>query len=84
MGAAFVDLESKTAAHDDIGAVPFKSKTDFLRRLVTVDEAWIHHYTETKQQSKQWTAKDESTPKKKKSKKCAICWKVYGISFLGR
>ena len=31
-----------------------RNPTDFLRRLVTVDETWIHHYTpELKQQTKQ-------------------------------
>jgi hypothetical protein len=33
-----------------------ENKTDFVRRFITVDETWIHHYTpESKQQSKQWT-----------------------------
>jgi len=33
-----------------------KNKTDFVRRFITMDETWIHHYTpESKQQSKQWT-----------------------------
>ncbi|KAF8771416.1 hypothetical protein HNY73_018841 [Argiope bruennichi] len=66
MVAAFGDLGSKTVAHDATGAASFK--LNFLRRFVTADETWIHHYTpETKQQSKQWAAKDESTPKKAKS-----------------
>ena len=31
-----------------------KIKTDFVRRFITMDETWIHHYTpESKQQSKQ-------------------------------
>jgi len=33
-----------------------KNKTDFVHRFITMDEAWIHHYTpESEQQSKQWT-----------------------------
>jgi histone-lysine N-methyltransferase SETMAR len=33
-----------------------KNKTDFMRRFITMDEIWIHHYTpESKHQSKQWT-----------------------------
>src|SRR5436190_20561182 len=33
-----------------------RNPKEFLRRFVTVDETWIHHYTpETKEQSKQWT-----------------------------
>ena len=40
---------------------------EFLRRYVTVDETWIHHYTpETKEQSKQWTSPGERAPKKAK------------------
>lgn len=43
-----------------------QNKSEFWRRLITVDETWIHHYTpETKEQSKQWTAKGEPAPKKK-------------------
>jgi hypothetical protein len=31
-----------------------KNKTDFVRRFITMDEIWFHHYTpESKQQSKQ-------------------------------
>jgi hypothetical protein len=42
-----------------------KNKTDFVHRFITVDEAWIHHYTpESKQQSKQWTEAGCSVPKK--------------------
>jgi [histone H3]-lysine36 N-dimethyltransferase SETMAR len=44
-----------------------KNRKDFWRRLVTVDETWIHYYTpETKQDSKQWTKKSESAPVKAK------------------
>ena len=32
-----------------------RNPKEFLRRFVTVDETWIHHYTpEMKEQSKQW------------------------------
>jgi hypothetical protein len=46
-----------------------KNKTDFVWRLfITMDEAWIHHYTpESKQQSKQWTEAGCSAPKKTRS-----------------
>ena len=45
-----------------------RNPQDFLRRFITVDETWIHHYTpETKQQSKQWTKSGESAPKKAKT-----------------
>src|SRR5436190_11375660 len=44
-----------------------RNKSKFWRRLITVDETWIHQYTpETKIQSKQWTAKGEPAPKKQK------------------
>ena len=37
----------------------------FLRRYITVDETWIHHYTpETKKQSKQWVFAGERYSKK--------------------
>jgi len=42
----------------------FLQKTDFVRRFITMDETWIHHYTpESKQQSKQWTEAGCSAPK---------------------
>lgn len=45
-----------------------QNKSDFWRRLITVDETWIHHNTpETKKQSKQWTSKGEPAPKKAKT-----------------
>lgn len=63
-----------------------RNPSEFLRRVVTVDETWIHHYTpETKQQSKQWTFRGESAPKKAKSVPSAgkvmatIFWDAKGI-----
>ena len=45
-----------------------KNKTDFMRRFITMDEIWIHHYTpESKQQSEQWTEAGCSVPKKTSS-----------------
>jgi histone-lysine N-methyltransferase SETMAR len=45
-----------------------KNKTDFVRRFITMDETWIHHYTpEFKQQSKQWIEASCSAPKKTRS-----------------
>ncbi|XP_030749345.1 protein GVQW3-like [Sitophilus oryzae] len=37
-----------------------RNKSEFWRRLITVDETWIHYYTQ------QWTAKGEPAPKKQK------------------
>ncbi|KAG5333431.1 SETMR methyltransferase, partial [Acromyrmex heyeri] len=36
-----------------------RNSNKFLRRVVTVDETWIHYTSETKQQSKQWTLSGE-------------------------
>jgi [histone H3]-lysine36 N-dimethyltransferase SETMAR len=63
-----------------------RNPRDFFIRFVTVDETWIHHYTpETKEQSKQWTARGESTPKKAKTVPSAgkvmatIFWDSQGV-----
>jgi hypothetical protein len=58
-----------------------KNKTDFLRRFITMDEIWIHHYTpESKQQSKQWTEAGCSAPKKTGSVPSAsVFWDAEGI-----
>lgn len=60
--------------------------SEFLRRFVTVDETWIHHYTpETKNQSKQWTSADERAPKKAKTVNSAgkvmatVFWDSQGV-----
>lgn len=45
-----------------------RNPTEFLRRFITVDETWVHHYTpETKEQSKQWVGPGETAPKKAKT-----------------
>ena len=42
-----------------------RNKRKFLRRYVTMDETWIHHYTlESKQSSAEWTAVGEKRPKR--------------------
>ena len=62
------------------------NRDDFWRRLITVDETWIHHYTpETKNQSKQWVEPGGSAPKKAKTVKSAdkvmatVFWDSHGI-----
>src|SRR5436190_23921294 len=62
------------------------NKSEFWRRLITVDETWIHHYTpEIKIQSKQWTAKGEPAPKKAKTVFSAgkvmatVFWDSHGV-----
>ncbi|XP_032678153.1 histone-lysine N-methyltransferase SETMAR-like, partial [Odontomachus brunneus] len=44
------------------------NKTEFLRRFITMGETWVYHFTpETKEQSKQWTERGKSAPKKAKT-----------------
>lgn len=63
-----------------------KDPKDFMRRFVTMDETWVHHYTpETKQQSMQWKHVGSPTPKKAKTVPSAgkvmasIFWDAKGI-----
>jgi histone-lysine N-methyltransferase SETMAR len=65
------------------------NKAEFLRRFITMDETWVHHFTpETKQQSKQWTARGESAPKKANAVESAgkvmasVFWDARGIIFI--
>lgn len=65
------------------------NKTDFMSRLVTMDETWIHHYTpETKAQSKQWMEAGSNAPKKAKMVLSAgkvmasVFWDAKGILLL--
>ena len=45
-----------------------RNKPNFLRRYVTMDETWIHHYTpESKRSSAEWTAVGETRPKRPKT-----------------
>ena len=49
-----------------------RNPDEFLRRYITVDETWIHHYTpDRKEQSKQWVFEGEWAPKKAKTVKSA-------------
>ena len=66
-----------------------RNKSEFWRRLITVDETWIHHYApETKIQSKQWIAKGEPAPKKAKTAFSAgkvmatVFWDSHGVIFI--
>ena len=58
----------------------------FLKRFVTMDETWVHHFTpEAKQQSKQWNHPGSPPPKKAKTVPPAgnvmasVFWDVDGI-----
>lgn len=63
-----------------------QSGDDFLQRLVTVDETWLHHYDpETKQQSMQWRHSGSPRPKKFKTQRSAgkvmatVFWDSKGV-----
>jgi len=65
------------------------NNTDFVRRFITMDETWIHHYTpESKEQSKQWTEAGCSAPKKTRSVPSVgkvmalVFWDAEGILFI--
>ena len=66
-----------------------RNKSEFLRRYVTMDETWLHHFTpESNRQSAEWTARDEPTPKRGKTQKSAgkvlasVFWDTHGIIFI--
>jgi len=63
-----------------------RNPAEFLRRFITVDETWIHHYTpEMKEQSKQWVGPGETAPKKAKTVPSAgkimatVFWDSHGV-----
>ena len=67
----------------------FRSKDDFLLRLVTVDETWVHYYEpENKAQSRQWVDPWSPRPKKFKTQPSAgkvmatVFWAVKGVIML--
>ena len=65
-----------------------RNKQDLLRRYVTMDETWIHHFTpESKRQSAEWRAAAESRPKRPKTQQSADkvmtsgFWDAHGIIY---
>lgn len=63
-----------------------RNPTDFVARLVTMDETWIHHYTpESKQQAARWTAQGERQPRRPKTQQssgkvlASVFWDADGI-----
>ena len=67
----------------------FRSKDDFLLRLVTVDETWVHYYEpENKAQSHQWVGPGSPRPKKFKTQPSAgkvmatVFWDAKGVIML--
>ena len=64
----------------------FRSKDDFLLRLVTIDETWVHYYEpENKAQSRQWVGPGSPRPKKFKTQSSAgrvmatVFWDAKGV-----
>ena len=64
----------------------FRSKDDFLLRLVTVDETWVRYYEpENKAQSRQWVGPGCPRPKKFKTQPSAgkmmatVFWYAKGV-----
>ena len=59
------------------------NKIDFLRRFITMEEKWVHHFTvETKEQSKQWIQRGESSPKEAKQFMASVFWDARRIIFI--
>lgn len=61
----------------------------FLRRIVTCDETWVHHYSpENKQASKEWRKRGEAGPVKAKTRLSAgkvlatVFWDSQGVLLL--
>ena len=65
-----------------------RSKYDFLLRLVTVDDTWVHYDARNKAQSRQWVGPGSSGPKKFKTQPFAdkviatVFWDAKGVIML--
>ena len=67
----------------------FRSKDEFLLRLVTVEETWVHYYEpENKAESRQWVGTGSPRPKKFKTQPSAgkvmatVFWDAKGVIIL--
>lgn len=63
-----------------------RNPEDFLNRVVTVDETWVHHFDpETKLQSKEWKRPSSPTPRKFRHNRSAgkvmltVFWDAQGV-----
>ena len=61
----------------------FRSKDDFLLRLVTVDETWVHYY-EPENKAQESSVGRAWVPEAKEVQDATICWQGDGHSILGR
>ena len=61
----------------------FRSKDDFLLRLVTVDETWVHYY-EPENKAQESSVGRAWVPEDKEVQDATICWQGDGHSILGR
>lgn len=66
-----------------------RNNSEFLRRYITMDETWIHHFTpESNRQSAEWRATGETRPKRPKTQQSAgkvmasVFWDAHGIIFI--
>ena len=65
-----------------------RNKKDFLRRYITMNETWIHHFTpESKRASAEWRGEGESRPKRPKTQqsagKASVFWDMHGMLLIG-
>ena len=63
-----------------------RNKKDLLRRYITMNETWIHHFTpESRSASAEWREEGESRPKRPKTQQSAgkfmvsVFWDMHGI-----
>ena len=61
----------------------FRSKDDFLLRLVTVDETWVQYY-EPENKTQESSVGRAWVPEAKEVQDATICWQDDGHSILGR
>ena len=78
-----VTISGKNSTHFN------RNPKKFLRRFVTMDETWIHHYTpESREGLKQWVKPGESAPKRPKTQQSAekvmasVFWDTHGVIFI--
>ena len=75
IGAAFANNRSRnptSSSFTELFGPFYRNPRDFLRRLVTIDKTWIHHYIpEWVEHAKQWVGSFETAPKRVKTQQSA-------------